>query len=75
MTSFKTILNSSKVRSSGKKLNSHLLTNLDSIVEQVLQNTYQYLSQSRFDAGYTQKLETAFGTDFRGTESRYVLSL
>ena len=64
MTNFKTILNNSKVRSFGKTHNSHLLTNLDSIVEQVLQNTYQYLSQFRFDAEYTQKLETAFGNDF-----------
>lgn len=66
MTNFKTILNNSKVRSFGKTHNSHLLTNLDSIVEQVLQNTYQYLSQFRFDAEYTQKLETAFGNDFDG---------
>ena len=64
MTNFKTILNNSKVRSSGKTDNYHLLTNLDSIVEQVLHNTYQYLSQFRFDAEYTQKLETAFGNDF-----------
>ncbi|MEY2911206.1 MAG: chitinase, partial [Cyanobacteriota bacterium] len=38
--------------------------NLDSILNQALQNTSEYLSQFRFDAGYTQKLETAFGNDF-----------
>ncbi|MTJ47294.1 LamG-like jellyroll fold domain-containing protein [Dolichospermum sp. UHCC 0259] len=41
-----------------------LFPNLDSILNQALQNTSQYLSQFRDDAGYTQKLETAFGTDF-----------
>jgi Ca2+-binding RTX toxin-like protein len=67
MTSFKTIPNHShKVRSSGKKLNSHLLTNfnLDTILNQALQNTSEYLRQFRFDAGYTTKLETAFGSNF-----------
>ena len=67
MTSFKTIPNHShKVRSSGKKLNSHLLTNfnLDTILDQALQNTSEYLRQFRFDAGYTTKLETAFGSNF-----------
>jgi Ca2+-binding RTX toxin-like protein len=38
--------------------------NLDSILNQALQNTSEYLRQFRFDAGYTQKLETAFGNDF-----------
>ncbi|MBD2279535.1 bluetail domain-containing putative surface protein [Aphanizomenon flos-aquae] len=38
--------------------------NLDSILNQALQNTSGYLRQFRFDAGYTQKLETAFGNDF-----------
>ena len=61
MTSFKTLPNHShKVRSSGKKLNSHL----DSILDQALQNTSEYLSQFRLDAAYTTKLETAFGSDF-----------
>jgi hypothetical protein len=67
MTSFKTIPNHAhKVRSSGKKLNSHLLTNfnLDTILNQALQNTSEYLRQFRFDAGYTTKLETAFGSNF-----------
>jgi hypothetical protein len=67
MTSFKTIPNHShKVGSSGKKLNSHLLTNfnLDTILDQALQNTSEYLRQFRFNAGYTTKLETAFGSNF-----------
>ncbi|MDB9436854.1 calcium-binding protein [Dolichospermum lemmermannii CS-548] len=67
MTSFKNIPNHShKVRSSGKKLNSHSLTNfnLDTILDQALQNTSEYLRQFRFDAGYTTKLETAFGSNF-----------
>jgi hypothetical protein len=67
MTSFKTIPNHAhKVRFSGKKLNSHLLTNfnLDTILDQALQNTSEYLRQFRFDAGYTTKLETAFGSNF-----------
>ncbi|MBO1046657.1 MAG: hypothetical protein HEQ10_02380 [Dolichospermum sp. DEX182a] len=38
--------------------------NLDSILNQALQNTSEYLRQFRFDAGYTTKLETAFGSDF-----------
>ena len=37
---------------------------LDSILEEALQNTSQYLSRFIFDAKYTQKLETAFGNDF-----------
>ncbi|MBE9084515.1 MULTISPECIES: FG-GAP-like repeat-containing protein [unclassified Tolypothrix] len=36
---------------------------VDSILEQGLQNTFEYLSKFRFDAGYTQKLETAFGNN------------
>lgn len=40
------------------------LANLESVLEQALQNTSQYLSQFRNDAAYTQKLETAFGNDF-----------
>ncbi|MDD1425833.1 hypothetical protein MEO94_15350, partial [Dolichospermum sp. ST_sed9] len=66
MKSFKTIPNHShKVRFPWEVINSqYLLTNLDSILDQALQNTYQYLRQFRFDAGYTEKLETAFGSDF-----------
>jgi hypothetical protein len=44
--------------------NSFLTTDLKTILKQVLDNTSEYLSQFRFDAGYTQKLETAFGNDF-----------
>ena len=66
MKSFKTIPNHShKVRFPWEVINSqYLLTNLDSIVNQALQNTSEYLRQFRFDAGYTTKLETAFGSDF-----------
>jgi Ca2+-binding RTX toxin-like protein len=66
MTSFKTVPNHShKVRFPWEVVNSqYLSTNLDSILDQALQNTSEYLSQFRFDTAYTTKLETAFGTDF-----------
>ncbi|OBQ14575.1 MAG: hypothetical protein AN482_01525, partial [Anabaena sp. LE011-02] len=44
--------------------NSFLTTDLKTILKQALQNTSEYLSQFRFDAAYTTKLETAFGSDF-----------
>ena len=50
MKSFTTLLNN--------------FSTLDSILEEALQNTSQYLSRFIFDAKYTQKLETAFGNDF-----------
>ncbi|MDD1428469.1 endonuclease/exonuclease/phosphatase family protein, partial [Dolichospermum sp. ST_sed9] len=34
------------------------------IVDQALRDSYDYLSKFRFDPEYSQKLETAFGTDF-----------
>lgn len=40
------------------------LLEIQGIVDQALQDTYSYLSQFRLDAGYTEKLETAFGKDF-----------
>ncbi|WP_071189238.1 bluetail domain-containing putative surface protein [Trichormus sp. NMC-1] len=66
MTSFRTVPNHShKVRFPWEVVDSqYLSTNLDSILDQALQNTSEYLSQFRFDAGYTTKLETAFGSDF-----------
>lgn len=33
-------------------------------VNQALENTYQYLSNFRFDTEYTEKLKTTFGNDF-----------
>ena len=44
--------------------NSFLTTDLKTILKQALQNTSEYISQFRFDAAYTTKLETAFGSDF-----------
>jgi hypothetical protein len=55
MTSFNILLNSSF---------QVLFPNLDSILTQALQNTSEYLSQFRFDAGYSTKLETAFGSNY-----------
>jgi Ca2+-binding RTX toxin-like protein len=56
MTNFNILLNSFQV----------LFPNLDSILTQALQNTSEYLSNFRNDAGYSQKLEIAFGSDFDG---------
>ncbi|MTJ49008.1 FG-GAP-like repeat-containing protein [Dolichospermum sp. UHCC 0259] len=56
MKNFNILLNSFQV----------LFPNLDSILTQALQNTSEYLSNFRNDAGYSQKLETAFGSDFNG---------
>ncbi|MBD2512496.1 hypothetical protein H6G91_35730 [Nostoc muscorum FACHB-395] len=40
------------------------LLEIQGIVDQALHDTCNYLSQFRFDAGYTEKLETAFGKNF-----------
>ncbi|MUG98729.1 hypothetical protein F7734_43140 [Scytonema sp. UIC 10036] len=66
MKDFKTVRNHARPdRFPWDVTKSHyLLTDLDSILDQALQNTTEYLSQFRFDADYTQKLETAFGSDF-----------
>ncbi|MFN7415313.1 MAG: LamG-like jellyroll fold domain-containing protein, partial [Dolichospermum sp.] len=45
--------------------NSELdLLDIYGIVDQALRDSYDYLSKFRFDPEYSQKLETAFGTDF-----------
>ncbi|MEH2442686.1 bluetail domain-containing putative surface protein [Nostoc sp.] len=40
------------------------LSGIDGIVDVARNNVYSYLSSFRNDAGYTKKLETAFGNDF-----------
>jgi Ca2+-binding RTX toxin-like protein len=45
--------------------NSELdLLDIYGIVDKALRDSYDYLSKFRFDPEYSQKLETAFGTDF-----------
>ncbi|MBS9390375.1 MAG: hypothetical protein HEQ33_16360 [Dolichospermum sp. WA123] len=45
--------------------NSELdLLEIYGIVDQALRDSYDYLSKFRFDPEYSEKLETAFGTDF-----------